>query len=64
MPYSIIPVGKGYKVMSQDGRTFSRKPLSKKQAQKQRTAIALSEVQRTSRGEVQKTKKPMSFFYA
>lgn len=55
MPYTIVPIGRGYKVMSQDGRTFSRKPLSKKQAQKQRTAIALSEHNKTG--------KPISLFY-
>lgn len=55
MPYSIIPVGRGYKVMSQDVRTFSRQPLSKKQAMNQRTAIALTEAK--------KTHKPVSFFY-
>lgn len=55
MPYAIVPVGKGYKVMSQDGRMFSRKPLTKKRAQAQRTAIALSEARKTG--------KPVSFFY-
>ncbi len=55
MSYTIIPVGRGYKVLSQDGKTFSRKPLSKKQAQKQRTAIALSEARKTG--------KPVSIFY-
>lgn len=55
MPYTIIPAGRGYKVMSQDGRMFSRKPLSKKMAQAQRTAIVLSEARKTG--------KPVSFFY-
>jgi hypothetical protein len=41
--------------MAQDGKVFSRKPLSKKQAQKQRTAIALSESRKTG--------KPVSIFY-
>lgn len=43
MPYSIVPVDQGYKVMSPDGRTFSKKPLSLKRAKKQRLAISLSE---------------------
>lgn len=47
MPYAVVPVGSGYKVMSPDGRTFSRKPLSKKRAEKQRVAIALSEARKT-----------------
>lgn len=55
MPYNIIPVGHGYKVMSQDGKVFSRKPLSKKQAMKQRTAIAISEARKTG--------KPIATFY-
>jgi hypothetical protein len=44
MPFQIKKVGKGYKVV-EPGKThvFSNNPLSKKQAMKQRVAIALSE---------------------
>lgn len=55
MPYAVVPIGSGYKVMSQDGRTFSKKPLSKKRAEKQRVAIALSEAR--------KTHKPVAMFF-
>jgi hypothetical protein len=42
MPYSIKSVPGGFKVCD-DKRCFSKKPLSKKIAKKQRVAIALSE---------------------
>ena len=43
MPYKIEQVSKsGFKVCDAN-RCFSKKPLTKKQAQKQRIAIALSE---------------------
>ena len=44
MPFQIKKVGKGYEVI-EPGKThvFSNNPLSKKQAMKQRVAIALSE---------------------
>lgn len=49
MPYAIVPIGRGFKVMSQDGKVFSRKPLRKKRAEAQRTAIALSEARKTGK---------------
>ena len=49
MPYKIIKSGNGFKVSDGKGNTFSKKPLTKKQAQKQRIAIALSEQKRTEK---------------
>jgi len=44
MPFQIKKVGKGYKVVEPwKTHVFSNNPLSKKQAMKQRVAIALSE---------------------
>lgn len=43
MPYRIINSGTGYKVSDGKGNTFSKKPLSFQNANKQRIAIALSE---------------------
>lgn len=43
MPYSIKKVKGGFVVADKKGKTFSNKPLTKKVAQKQRIAIALSE---------------------
>jgi hypothetical protein len=44
MPYKIVPSGRGYVVESMDsGKILSTHPLSKKKAQKQRIAVALSE---------------------
>lgn len=50
MPFQIKKVGKGFKVV-EPGKThvFSNNPLSKKQAMKQRVAIALSESRRTGK---------------
>lgn len=49
MPYKIIRSGNGFKVSDGKGNTFSKKPLTKKQAEKQRIAIALSETKRTGK---------------
>lgn len=48
MPYSIIPQNKGYLVCSED-KCFSKKPISKKMAMKQRVAIAISEQKKTGK---------------
>lgn len=42
MPYFIKRVAGGFKACD-DTKCFSKKPLTKKQAQKQRVAVALSE---------------------
>ena len=42
MPYRIIRVAGGFKACD-DKKCFSKNPLTKKQAQKQRIAVALSE---------------------
>lgn len=54
MPYQIVPVGTGYKVISQSGKPLSNKPLSLNQARKQKVAVAL--------GESRRTNKPVSFY--
>ena len=56
MPFQIKKVGKGYKVV-EPGKThvFSNNPLSKKQAMKQRVAIAISSSKREH--------KPISSFF-
>lgn len=46
MPYQIVKADHGYFVMSPEGKTFSKKPLSKTRAIKQRVAIALSEARK------------------
>ena len=44
MPYIIVPKGKGYVVMSEDKhRALSSRQLTKKEAQRQRVAVALAE---------------------
>jgi len=50
MPFQIKKVGKGFKVV-EPGKThvFSNNPLSKKQAMKQRLAIALSESRKSGK---------------
>jgi hypothetical protein len=50
MPFQIKKVGKGFKVV-EPGKThvFSNNPLSKKQAMKQRVAIALSESRKSGK---------------
>lgn len=42
MPFSIVPQNKGYLVCDAN-KCFSKKPISKKMAIKQRIAIAMSE---------------------
>ena len=54
MPYKIEKVGKGYFV-SDNIKRFSKKPLTKKMAEKQRIAIALSEHNKSG--------KPVSFYF-
>lgn len=46
MPYKIVPFKYGFRVCkaTQPKVCFSKKPLTKKQAKKQRTAINLSEL--------------------
>lgn len=56
MPFQIKKIGKGYKVVEPgSSHVFSHNPLSKKQALKQRVAVALSEARRT--------KKPVGSFF-
>jgi hypothetical protein len=55
MPYKIKKVKGGYKVADAN-RTFSQHPLSKRMAEKQRVAIALSESRSTG--------KPASIYFA
>lgn len=54
MPYSIQGSGYGYKVCDKM-KCFSKKPLSKTMATKQRIAIALSESKKSG--------KPMSSYF-
>ena len=56
MPYAIIPVDKKFMVIDKkNGRTFSKKPLSKAVARKQRIALAISSSKREN--------KPVSTFF-
>jgi len=55
MPYAIKKEKGGFFVEDKSGKKFSKKPLTKKNAEKQRVAIVLSESK--------KTHKPMSFFF-
>lgn len=57
MPYKIEPVKKGFKVCESANPDvcFSKQPLSKKRAQAQRVAIALSSAKREH--------KPVSAFF-
>lgn len=44
MPYAIRKSGSGYKVTNKEsGKTYSKKPQSRQQAESQRRAIAASE---------------------
>jgi pimeloyl-ACP methyl ester carboxylesterase len=43
MPYKLKKVDDGYKVESVSGKLLSKKPLSKKQAEKQRIAVSINE---------------------
>lgn len=56
MPYNIDKVKGGFVVKDVKGRAFSKKPLTKLGAQKQRIAIALSEARKTG--------KPISLYFA
>lgn len=50
MSYELVKVNRGFKVVDPaTNRIFSNKALSKKQATKQRIAIALSESKKTGR---------------
>lgn len=55
MPFKIVPVNGGFQVADTKGKTFSSNPLTKKIAQKQRIAIALSESKSTG--------KPVSTYF-
>jgi len=55
MPYSIIHVPGGFVVEDKKGKMFSKHPLTKKMATKQRVAIALSESRKTG--------KPVSTYF-
>jgi hypothetical protein len=46
MPYSINKVSGGFLVCTKE-KCFSKKPLTKKKAQKERVAIAISESKKT-----------------
>ncbi len=49
-PYKIKEVGSGYKVCKTRGKKcFSKKPLTKKTAEKQKTAIILSGLRKAGR---------------
>ena len=43
MPYHIEPYKDGYRVISVSGRPLSKKPLSLKKAEEQKTAVNISE---------------------
>lgn len=49
MPYSIEKVKGGFVVEDKAGKQFSNKPLTKRVAQKQRIAIAISEAKKTGK---------------
>jgi hypothetical protein len=49
MPYVIKHVSGGFVVEDPKGKKFSNRPLTKKVAQKQRIAIALSESRKTGK---------------
>ncbi len=55
MPYAIKPFKSGFVVVDTKNKRLSNKPLTKKQAVKQRIAVALSEHERTN--------KPMDFYF-
>lgn len=49
MPYKIVHMDGGFAVRDAKGHKFSKKPLTKKMAAKQRIAIALSESRKTGK---------------
>jgi hypothetical protein len=49
MPFVIKLERKGFKVCDTKGKCFSKKPLTKKTATRQRIALALSESRRTGK---------------
>ena len=49
MPYKIVHAKNGFYVEDKAGKKFSNKPLTKKAAQKQRIAIAISESHKTGK---------------
>lgn len=55
MPYSIEKAPNGFFVVDNKGHKFSKKPITKKMAEKQRIAIAISEHKKTG--------KPMNKFF-
>jgi len=58
MPFDIVKKQSGFVVRDvKTGKTFSKKPLTKQQATKQRIAIAISE-------QKQNPKKPIRYFFA
>jgi hypothetical protein len=42
MPFEVVKSGKGYKVRSDSGTYLSKKPMSKKKAEKQKIAVNIS----------------------
>ena len=50
MPERVAKVKGGYKVKSPTGKTFSKRPMSKERAEKQREAIFLSKHGMSRRG--------------
>jgi len=55
MPYKIVKTGYGFKVQGPHNKTYSKHPMTKHQAEKQRVAMALSEAKMTH--------KPASLFF-
>lgn len=49
MPFHIEVAQKGFKVCDAKGKCFSKNPLTKQMARKQRVAIALSEHRKTGK---------------
>lgn len=47
MPYKLVAISGGYKVKSEGGTLLSKKPLSKKRAEKQRIAATISSIKKS-----------------